>query len=372
MRTTRAQVWHANRAHRVLAFLLMLPLLASCIIDGEPVSEIDLPVPGELIVVRDTNDDDRGELFLINADGTDIRRIMDDEGYGMPSWSPDGRRIAAIADSSSGHPIVIIDMETNTVETVDVPPGNYSDIHWRPNGDGVVFAGFDHGRDPVHPDGSEVGFLNSQLYAANLDTLESWRLTEDDLTNYVGVGWSPERDRIAYSNDDGLWIANADGSDPVHVSGDLRIAQRAVWSPDGSSVAFVGYPDEFPGIYVVNADGSNRRRAVPDGFESSIPVWSPDGAALAISHYDRGRATTELYVLDVVSGDLRKLAEPDGGIYPAWSPDGEWIAYVTQYMRGESLGPTHLSVVNVEDPDPETIVRDVAFSWFPEWRPSPD
>lgn len=361
-----------SRFRGVILLTVALTLSASCVFAEEPVSEIDLPVEGELVVVRDTDDNDRGELFIINADGSNVRRIMDDQGYGLPVWSPDGRQIAALGNTSEGHPIVIIDVETETSTPVEVPTGSYEGPAWFPDGRGIVFSGIDHGRDPVYPPGSSVGFLGSQIYAADTETLEARRLTEADAVNYVGAGWSPDRARIAYSDSAGLWIANANGSNPVHASGDLRVAQSPVWSPDGGRIAFNGYSDAYSGIYVVDADGSNLQRVVPEGFVSSSPAWSPDGASLAITHFSGG--ITELHVLDLATGDMRRLARVDGGIQSTWSPDGQWISFVTQFRDGESLGPTHLSIVNAHDPDAEaeTIVRDLMNVSVPEWRPSTD
>lgn len=345
-----------------LCILLMFPLV-SCIFEDDPVSSTNLPVPGEVIVVRDTDDDGRGELFLINANGTNPRQIMSNQGYGMPVWSPDGMRLAGIANSSEGHPIAMIDVERQGITTLVVPAGSYEGIQWHPDGTGLVFAGIDQSRVS-----GGAGFIGSQLYSIDIETREIERLTTDSGMNYTGVGWSPDRQRIAWSDSNGLLIAHADGSDLVRV-GDIRSAFQTTWSPDGSRIAFTGYPNEFGALYTVNADGTDLQRMVPDDFRTSNPAWSPDGRYLAFSRFE-GR-TTSLYVLDVASGDFRKIAEASGGIVPVWSPDGEWIAFITQFMDGESLGATHLSVVSTHDPNPraDTIVRDLMSLSSVAWRP---
>lgn len=340
----------------------MFPLV-SCIFEDDPVSRTSLPVPGEVIVVRDTNDDGRGELFLINANGTGPRQIMSNQGYGMPTWSPDGMRLAGISDSSEGHPIAVIDVEAQGITTLVVPAGSYDGIHWHPNGTELVFSGIDHSRTS-----EGAGFIGSQLYSIDIETREIERLTTDSGMNYTGVGWSPDRQRIAWSDSNGLLIANADGSDVIRVDG-IWSAFEIVWSPDGGSIAFTGYPDEFGALYTVNADGTDLQRMVPDDFRTSNPGWSPDGRYLAFSRFE-GR-TNSLYVLDVASGEFRKIAEASGSIDPAWSPEGEWIAFVTQFMNGESLGATHLCVVSAHDQNPraDTIVRDLLSLSLVEWRP---
>ncbi len=114
---------------------------------------------------------------------------------------------------------------------------------------------------------------------------------------------------------------------------------RAVYSPDGRRIAFVGRtddPDTHFNIYIMNADGSGRRRLTDlewglNPFEP--PRWSPDGRQILysyetvfiddITHYD------DIFVVDVTSGrstNLTSSPNEDDGHY-SWSPDGQWIAF---------------------------------------------
>jgi hypothetical protein len=58
-----------------------------------------------------------------------------------------------------------------------------------------------------------------------------------------------------------LYAMNPDGSDVVRLTqqipGTIRAVQEAVWSPDGTKIAFVTDRDDNREIYVMNADGSN-------------------------------------------------------------------------------------------------------------------
>jgi Tol biopolymer transport system component len=88
--------------------------------------------------------------------------------------------------------------------------------------------------------------------------------------------WSPDGRRIAFSVGTfvdyglGLWVMNADGSDPRNIGPNDR--GLPPWSPDGSEIAFV---TNSGSIDVSNADGSGRRTRVAG--PATFPDWTPDG-----------------------------------------------------------------------------------------------
>ncbi len=104
--------------------------------------------------------------------------------------------------------------------------------------------------------------------------------------------------------------------------------RHAVWSPDGSRIAWFNDDGDEYGLVIADQDGSNRRRIEID--EPSFyfqPEWSPDGTRLAFTntHY-------QVLVLDLESGDVQHIdtdryAHPQRTMNPVWSPDSRWLAY---------------------------------------------
>ncbi len=81
-------------------------------------------------------------------------------------------------------------------------------------------------------------------------------------------------------------------------------------------------------VYVIDSDGENLQRITSDGAIALSPAWSPDGNALAYTSYRTGSPL--LYERDLVSGRDRLLSDRDGiNITPVYSPDGNTIAFAT-------------------------------------------
>lgn len=116
----------------------------------------------------------------------------------------------------------------------------------------------------------------------------------------------------------------------------------ASWSPDGTTIAFLGTLRGETAIWTVPTDGSGDPRPVVEDGGAQVegrslwggPGWSPDGAALTFEvsntpATDPPVRPPGVVTLDLVDGRLTFLASTDGDVAgnPAWSPDGTAIAF---------------------------------------------
>jgi len=107
------------------------------------------------------------------------------------------------------------------------------------------------------------------------------------------------------------------------------------WSPDGQWIAFEhSDSSEAAAVYVVGIDGTGRRRVLAGAMD---PDWSPDGSALVVN---LGGPTIARVSLG--SGNVTVLTELQG-YTPAWSPDGETIAFSSN--GGDNANPPDLWTV---------------------------
>ena len=165
--------------------------------------------------------------------------------------------------------------------------------------------------------------------------------------------FSPDGKRIAFvSNMNGMpqvWIVPTDGGFPVLVTAQDDPVGFVTWSPDGAWLAFNvapggGFNEQ---IYVVRPDGTGLRRLTEGGKENNfLSGWTHDGRFLTFSSNRRVAASTDSYLLDVASGQMKMVAESrgTGGISDV-SRDGKHAVVSRLINRGDN----DLFLVNTSD-----------------------
>jgi dipeptidyl aminopeptidase/acylaminoacyl peptidase len=132
-------------------------------------------------------------------------------------------------------------------------------------------------------------------------------------------------------------------------------------SPDGKKVAYcLSWPDKEANetrvaIYVAPSDGKSPARRFTQGNKDHSPRWSPDGRYLAFVS-DRGEKS-QLYLAPLDGGEaLRLTKEPSGVSQPAWSPDGRRIAFISR------TGPyKEAKERNVHEKAEPKVIRDLRY-----------
>ncbi|MDP9331356.1 MAG: hypothetical protein M3P11_12040 [Actinomycetota bacterium] len=264
-------------------------------------------------------------FWTIRPDGTGKTEVHVDVpgGVGVPSWAPDGTRIAFDVTSYDQ----------------PAPEGGNSDIHTA-NADGtdpVRLTSEKVDYNPVwSPDGSKIAYEHiaythetddPQIWVMNADGSDPHRLTfETDPSHPFPAwspSWSPDGTKIAFVSIDhtnaDIYVMNADGSGITRLTDDPSHEDQPAWSPHGTQIAFTREGAGDPGIYTMGADGTGVREELPDPSPANLGMaWSPDGAEMVVVSIRGAGDDRNVYLLDVASGDLKDFGEPGAWYGVSW------------------------------------------------------
>ena len=144
--------------------------------------------------------------------------------------------------------------------------------------------------------------------------------------------WTPDGEWITFASDrDGgptvLYRKRADGTGIAEQLLSSESAQVPTpWSPDGQMLAFyeIGRRGSGRDIWMLNAEGeASEFLATP--FSERVPMFSPDGQWLAYVSDESGR--DEVYVRPASGEGGRQVISTTGGTEPMWAPDGRELFY---------------------------------------------
>ena len=307
-------------------------------------------------------------LWIMNVDGTRNRVFAKGSN---PSWSPDGSRIAYLADGEPKGQQVFVryvgsEGGATQVTRTDKSP---ADLRWSPDGKTIGFsmvvpsprkwkidlpeepAGAHWTAEPryetsLHFRQDQRGFMepgNRHLFVVSAEggaprqlTSGNWSVGSrfDGLDGSVGWAFMPDGRSIVFDAfADSTADLNYRSSDihvvdiATHVMRKLT-AQAGAWSspepsPDGRLIAFRGYTqlkDSYHAseLYVMNADGSSPRKVGGDLDRDVGDVsWTPDGSGLYFTVGDHGTSNVHLATLGgatraITTGDhmLTQLSLP--------------------------------------------------------------
>jgi dipeptidyl aminopeptidase/acylaminoacyl peptidase len=245
-----------------------------------------------------------------------------------------------------------------------------------------------------------AGFTAATLQA------EPRTLVPDDYFQFLDVTEpqvSPDGSVVAYvvtSNDrtsdaakSAVWLVNWDGSDARPLA-QCESVSHAAFSPDGRYLAFLSSrpADSTPQVWVLDRHGGDARQLTYSSGEISSFAWSPDGKRLLVVASKTGPAGAKapkpividgyrfkldeegyltidshkhIQVIDAASGaETPVTSAPEfNDDYAAWSPDGKFIAYVSNHDKdAERTGVDEIYLI---EPKAEAVPRKLASVYAP-------
>jgi len=265
----------------------------------------------------------QGYLMSSNLDGSDPRMLDSNAALVSP---PRRGTIAYTVHDVIGDGIVVSGIDgSNRVARYSVLTTGGNWVVLSPDGLHTAFNFSDIG-----------GYIGTSLGISDVDGGNAVSVTEE-ISQDALPAFSPDGRKLAFvGNDDRLYVVSLDGSSaPMVLAEDVArvtpyVSQPLLsWSPDSRRIAYMARSRSAvpynPVIVVVGIDGTGRRKLTADTSESYFPAWSPDGAWIAFSC--NGRLCR---VSASGSGSQEELfsATDRYVLYPEWADDGGRILMV--------------------------------------------
>jgi Tol biopolymer transport system component len=282
-------------------------------------------------------------IIVMKSDAAEKKLLIPDPNAQLftTSWSPGGDKIAFFSNRLSDSdilnkyqipyhfPLYEINVASGKEKRLlNIP---VSSFRWSPDGKQMLFIS--SYEDP--------GRAKSAVYILNLQTGEQRRVTS------FGQGcsaiWSPDGTQLAFSmgNDTSsdVYTVSFDGQSTRCLTDSKSVYARPAWSPDGKTIAYLamnplGLKNVEVGIYVVNPDGTNRK--LISSLMAYSVLWSPDGKSLLIQ-WDGGASLMDTE--GKKSTNMVSEMDPQDMVF---APDGKKLVFRSkQNIYSVDLNGTH-------------------------------
>jgi Tol biopolymer transport system component/imidazolonepropionase-like amidohydrolase len=358
-RTARVQTLVALSAVVVVAGQPAGPMVRLTLTEGTSMAAAASP-DGRTIVI-----DLLGALWTLPIDGGRARRILDDgDDARLPSWSPDGTRIAFQAYRDNTWNVWTIGADGSGPRRETAGPFDDREPHWSPDGTRLAFSSDRSGSYDIWILTLATGGVRQLTSNAANDSMPAW---SPDGREVVFV--SDRRERGVYA------VEVASGAERL-LTADARAIASPVVARDGKTVI---YPAVSGATAALMANAVNLADAGEDVFPFRATwvgarelLYTADGAIKRRS-IDGGPARSIPFEVEVVlpASTFTPRAQqtlPEGPraalglMHPAVSPDGRRVAFV-------ALGDLWLAETTAGEVVPQRLTNDPFVEAEPAWSP---
>lgn len=242
-------------------------------------------------------------IYIVRPDGSDRTELTTAPNYDAnPTWGPGGHAIAfarGVGGMRETWDVFVLDVGPERETRLTDTPEREMHTSWSPDGGMIAFI--------------QLGEEGSDIFVMNSDGSDVRQLTATPEREFHPK-WSPDSRSLIYDSGGNdlrnVWTLDVESGEArqlTHLAPGQSAAAPA-WAPDGLRFSFAlreGDGDE--GLHVADADGTDIRRIDTPGLASGASFWSPDGDYIAFHAASDGKYA--VYVVPADGGEVLKISD---------------------------------------------------------------
>jgi Tol biopolymer transport system component len=239
---------------------------------------------------------------------------------------------------------------------------NDSNPVWSPRGTFIAFERSVGDKKEIHitlPDGTPIQTIYFRLSDSDKEMKFFFPGVSEETSYNAGITWAPDESRFVYMSNGGkgnydIYLQDLGDIGPVRLTDHKEKDGQAHWSPVADCIVFVSGRTGNGDLYLVDLRTRALTRLTGGGKAYLYPQWSPDGKRLVMMHGSSDNHNI-LLINDVTKPrESQKILTswPHDDLRPIWSPDGEKIAFYSNYNPDGDPKIWSIVVIAADGSDP--------------------